>query len=46
MQGVLLEFEARLRELLEELFNPDTVFDQTEEIDSCTYCPYKRICYR
>lgn len=46
VQGVLPEFEARLRELLEELFNPDTVFDQTEEIDNCTYCPYKRICYR
>lgn len=43
---VLPEFEARLRELLEELFNPDTVFDQTEEIDNCKYCPYKRICYR
>lgn len=46
VQGVLPEFEARLRELLEELFNPDTVFNQTEEIDNCTYCPYKRICYR
>ncbi|MBX2967542.1 MAG: PD-(D/E)XK nuclease family protein [Cyclobacteriaceae bacterium] len=43
---VLPEFEAGLKELLEELFNPDTVFDQTPEIENCKYCPYKRICYR
>ncbi|MBX2962225.1 MAG: PD-(D/E)XK nuclease family protein [Cyclobacteriaceae bacterium] len=46
VQTVLPEFEARLRELLEELFNPETVFDQTEETNNCKYCPYKRICYR
>ena len=46
IQTVLPEFEARLRELLEELFNPEAVFDQTEETDNCKYCPYKRICYR
>jgi RecB family exonuclease len=46
IQTVLPEFEARLRELLEELFNSEAVFDQTEETDNCKYCPYKRICYR
>jgi RecB family exonuclease len=46
VQGVLPEFEARLRELLEELFSPETVFDQTEQVENCKYCPYKRICYR
>jgi hypothetical protein len=43
---VLPEFEANLKELLEELFNPEMVFDQTQEIKNCEYCPYKRICYR
>ncbi|MBX2956685.1 MAG: PD-(D/E)XK nuclease family protein [Cyclobacteriaceae bacterium] len=43
---VLPEFEANLKELLEELFNPEMVFDQTQEVKNCEYCPYKRICYR
>ncbi len=42
----LPEFEARLRELLEELFNPEQPFDQTTQIKNCEYCPYTRICYR
>jgi CRISPR/Cas system-associated exonuclease Cas4 (RecB family) len=42
----LPEFEARLRELLEELFNPEQPFDQTTNTENCKYCPYKRICYR
>jgi RNAse (barnase) inhibitor barstar len=44
--AVMPEFEVRLKELLEELFNPETVFDQTKEIKNCTYCAYSRICYR
>jgi CRISPR/Cas system-associated exonuclease Cas4 (RecB family) len=43
---VMPDFEAGLKALLEELFNPETVFDQTKEVKNCEYCPYTRICYR
>lgn len=40
------EFEARLRELLEEMFNPEQPFDQTPHTEICRLCPYNQICYR
>jgi CRISPR/Cas system-associated exonuclease Cas4 (RecB family) len=40
------EFEARLKELLEELFNKEVPFAQTSETELCRYCAYKNICYR
>jgi hypothetical protein len=40
------EFESRLKELLEELFNKEVPFAQTTETDLCRYCAYKNICYR
>lgn len=40
------EFENRLKELFEELYNPDQPFDQTTNIESCRYCAYSHICYR
>lgn len=40
------EFEARLKELLEELFNPNVQFTQTSDTDLCRYCAYNKICYR
>lgn len=40
------DFESKLQELLEELFNPELDFIQTEEEDSCKYCPYIEICHR
>jgi hypothetical protein len=43
---LLLEFEAHLRKLLEEIFNPETVFDQTTVIETCRICSYRNICYR
>lgn len=43
---LLPEFEEHLRVLLEEIFNPETVFDQTTVIETCRICPYKNICYR
>lgn len=43
---LLPEFEARLRELMEEIFNPEIEFDQTEDPKACKFCPYTRICYR
>jgi len=43
---VIAEFEMHLKKVLEEIFNPDEVFDQTLEVETCKYCPYKNICYR
>ncbi|MBL7833635.1 MAG: PD-(D/E)XK nuclease family protein [Cyclobacteriaceae bacterium] len=43
---LLLEFEDRLRKLLEEIFNPEANFDQTTVIETCRICPYRNICYR
>lgn len=43
---LLPEFEVRLKELLEDIYNPDEVFDQTTLIENCKFCPYQNICYR
>lgn len=43
---VIAEFETFLKKLLDEIFNPAEVFDQTQELDTCNYCPYRNICYR
>lgn len=40
------EFEEGLRKLIEEILNPDLVFDQTLDKKKCTYCAYKEICGR
>jgi CRISPR/Cas system-associated exonuclease Cas4 (RecB family) len=43
---LLPEFEEHLKKLLDDLYDPNTVFDQTTEELNCSYCPYKAICYR
>jgi hypothetical protein len=43
---VFPEFEKRLHTLLEEIFNPDEVFDQTDKEEACKICPFTGICYR
>ncbi len=40
------EFKMHLTQLLEEIFNPEVTFNQTPEIKTCEFCPYKGICYR
>ncbi len=40
------EFEAQLKELLDELFDPDVAFKQVENRDACTLCDYNKICKR
>jgi hypothetical protein len=39
-------FEGLLTELLEDIFNPASPFDQTRDADNCIYCPFKAICTR
>ncbi len=42
----MADFEKDLQVLLSDIFNPSTVFDQTEEREFCRYCAYKDICHR
>lgn len=43
---VLDEFESLLKGVVEELYDPSAVFDQTKEEGNCKFCPYNSICYR
>lgn len=43
---LLPEFEKHLQILLQDLFNPDQPFNQTDDRNACLYCPYKEICSR
>lgn len=40
------EFREQLQSLLEEIFQPEIPFIQTETIEKCTYCDYKALCKR
>lgn len=40
------EFERKLQDVLNELYDPGQPFDQTQDVDVCRYCAYKHICYR
>jgi len=42
----LKTFEDRLREVLQEMFNPSVPFDHTADKRKCLYCAYKNICGR
>jgi CRISPR/Cas system-associated exonuclease Cas4 (RecB family) len=45
-RGLFPEFEARLTEVLHELYVSDTPFDQTTNTDTCKLCEFKELCYR
>jgi hypothetical protein len=40
------DFKIHLTQCLEEIFNPDIPFVQTENTKVCQYCPYTGICNR
>ena len=40
------EFRAHLTNSLEEIFNPEVPFVQTENTKICQYCPYVGVCNR
>lgn len=44
--GILPEFEEHLKNLFNDLFNPEQQFDQTTDLENCKFCPYTSICYR
>ena len=39
-------FEQKMKELLEEVYDQNTPFDQTEDLGKCTFCDFKGICDR
>lgn len=39
-------FEEGLRKIFREMFNPGIPFSQTQDLESCNYCPYKELCGR
>ena len=43
---LLPEFHARLKSLLDELYDPAVPFDQTTDVELCKFCSYQGICYR
>ncbi len=43
---LLTEFHARLKSLLDELYDPAVPFDQTTDVELCKFCSYQGICYR
>lgn len=40
------EFRERLNNLLEEIFNPEEVFGQTENLKKCEFCDFRALCKR
>lgn len=44
--NLLPDFEARLKTMLEEMFDPSKPFVQTENTEHCKFCPFDGICYR
>ncbi|HMQ00244.1 MAG TPA: PD-(D/E)XK nuclease family protein, partial [Cyclobacteriaceae bacterium] len=43
---LLPEFTHHLLEMMEEIYNPEIPFKQTERLENCLYCSFKEICYR
>ena len=43
---VVDEYLDNLNHLIQEIFNPDTLFEQTQDIRTCEYCDFKRLCHK
>lgn len=41
-----VEYESGLRKMLEEMYDPEVPFSQTDNLEKCKYCPYSEICGR
>jgi hypothetical protein len=40
------DYELGLKGLLEEMYNPEIPFSQTDDMKKCEYCPYREMCGR
>jgi hypothetical protein len=45
-QHIKDEFSTIFAQVLTEIFNVGNLFDQTKDIQKCSYCPYNKICRR
>ena len=45
-ESILSEFEIQLKKLVNEIFDRNVLFDQTDDIKKCANCPYNTICNR
>jgi len=45
-EQVIDAFETRLKELVNEIYNPEVPFTQTEDLKQCEYCAFNRVCRR
>ena len=39
------DFMKKLQEVVEEMFNPKTSFEPTQDEKRCNNCPYRKLCY-
>ena len=44
--NIIEEFESIIRLLIDEIFDPEISFTQTDDTDVCKYCDFKNICNR
>ena len=44
IENLTLEFTELLKDVLQQLYNPETEFSPTDEKSNCTYCGYAKIC--
>lgn len=42
----LVEFEEQVKQMIADIFDPAIPFQQTTELENCTYCLFKGICNR
>lgn len=40
------DFVERLTDMITGIFNPEIPFNQTQDVERCSYCPYRGICHR
>ncbi|MFT7150990.1 MAG: CRISPR/Cas system-associated exonuclease Cas4 (RecB family), partial [Nonlabens sp.] len=45
-EQVIDAFETRLKEMVNEIYNPEVPFSQTEDLKQCEYCAFNRVCRR
>jgi ATP-dependent helicase/DNAse subunit B len=46
VRPLMNEFELHLKDLLNELFDPEIPFRQTQYKSTCSYCSFKELCHR
>ncbi|MFY0594427.1 PD-(D/E)XK nuclease family protein [Roseivirga sp.] len=45
-EDVISAFDSQLKEMVQEIYNPEVAFTQTEDVAQCEYCAFNRVCRR